>query len=266
MYRFVDPSEVRRIFSYDAETGRLVRKIGGRGGAKVGDLAGSTDHRGYRRTWFKGRNELTHRMVWAWHYDESPTFNVTHINGDNSDDRIENLARASELTKARRVVVSQSELRRLFGYDPGTGQFVRLVTTSHNAKAGQVAGNLRPDGYIGINVGGRIHLAHRLAWLYMYGDWPQGEVDHINRNRSDNRIENLRDAPRSLNITNTAGRGVDGLKGVSRIGERFFSRIRLADGTTKHLGTYDSPSEAHREYVKAHIERYGENSEFYRRE
>ena len=263
MPKFVDPYAVRNTFDYDQVTGRLIRKIGGKGGGKIGDIAGYEEEAGNRRTWFKNRLELTARMVWAWHYGESPEQPIVHVNGDKSDDRIENLKTRQQLTKDRKIVVSQESLRQLFDYV--NGELVRKVKRSHNADVGQVAGNKRKRGDSAVHIGGRLYLNHRLIWLYHHGAWPEGEIDHINRDPSDNRIENLRDVVRAINSSNRPVRKDCrvGIKGVSRSGSKFFSRIALGNGKTKHLGTFDTPEEAHQVFKRAHAERYGPQSEYF---
>ena len=83
--------EVRAKFEYQAETGRLVRVARGRG-AKVGVEVGSIDpETGHRRAYLAGRNRMTAHLVWAHHYGSLPSGILRHKNGDNSDDRIENL-------------------------------------------------------------------------------------------------------------------------------------------------------------------------------
>ena len=101
-----------------------------------------------------------------------------------------------------RPELTAEELRELLHYDQETGIFTWKVSTSSRAKAGDVAGCLGGDGYLRITVLSRLHRAHRLAWLYMNGTWPKLDIDHINRNRSDNRIENLRDISRKQNSQN----------------------------------------------------------------
>lgn len=93
-------------------------------------------------------------------------------------------------------------LKRHLHYEPSTGVFTRLIRAS-NMRPGSVAGSVRKrDGYIDIRLLGVKYRAHRLAWFYMHGKWPDGEIDHINRKHADNRIINLRDVSHMVNMAN----------------------------------------------------------------
>ena len=89
-----------------------------------------------------------------------------------------------------------------FYYDAYTGFITWKKPTSHRIVKGQEAGSKRKDGYRRVSFKGGIIASHRLAWLLHYGDWPQGDIDHINRCRDDNRIVNLRVATSSENARN----------------------------------------------------------------
>mgnify|MGYP000865143873 FL=1 len=93
-------------------------------------------------------------------------------------------------------------LRSILHYDPETGIFTWKVRAANQVKAGNIAGCQNGHGYLQIKVQSRIHKAHRLAWLHFHGVWPEDQLDHINRNRSDNRIENLREATCKQNLQN----------------------------------------------------------------
>ena len=93
-------------------------------------------------------------------------------------------------------------LRSILSYDPETGIFTWKVSTSRRVKVGDAAGCQDGGGYLSIKVQSRPHGAHRLAWLYTYGEWPEDQLDHINRDRSDNRIANLRDVSHKQNMQN----------------------------------------------------------------
>lgn len=96
--------------------------------------------------------------------------------------------------------------------------------------------------------------AHRLAWLHFYGEWPAGEVDHINGIKTDNRIKNLRDAARELNSQNQRRahhRNQAGLLGVTvdKARGKWLASI-FHDGKKRHLGRFNSPEEAHARYIQ----------------
>lgn len=101
----------------------------------------------------------------------------------------------------RQYKVTRALLLELFDYDKETGFFIRKVNRQRG-RAGDIAGTLK-EGYIRIIINNERCLAHRLAWMYVYGEWPSGEIDHINRIRSDNRISNLRICTRQQNCNNT---------------------------------------------------------------
>lgn len=93
-------------------------------------------------------------------------------------------------------------LKELLSYDPSSGEFTRLVSTSSNAMCGDTAWHLTSNGYIYIRINGRFFPAHRLAWFYMTGKWPSDEVDHVNGIKNDNRFENLREVTHAQNQWN----------------------------------------------------------------
>ena len=93
-------------------------------------------------------------------------------------------------------------LRSVLHYDQETGIFTRKVSTANQVKIGDVAGCPDGQGYLQIKVQSRRYIAHRLAWLYIRGSWPNDQIDHINRNRSDNRIANLREVSHKQNMQN----------------------------------------------------------------
>jgi AP2 domain. len=111
---------------------------------------------------------------------------------------------------------------------------------------------MRPDGYIYIGLMKAHFLAHRLAWFWVHGEWPPLLIDHLNGVRDDNRIANLRQADRRLNMENRRRESynVTGLLGVKPNGKGFSARIGVR-GVEHHLGTFKTPEEAHAVYVEA---------------
>lgn len=160
-------------------------------------------------------------------------------------------ARASN----KRGELTQAVLKSFLEYDALTGVFTRVaVAHSSHAKVGDVAGSVDSHGYLRIYVDGRQYKAHRLAWMYLYGSWPLGEIDHIDHDKQNNAASNLRDVPRSVNQQNRASStsSTSGLLGVisTPSGRRYVARIRVS-GLSKHLGVYRSSRAAHLAYVAA---------------
>lgn len=144
-------------------------------------------------------------------------------------------------------------LREILSYDEATGEFRWREDFSRKVKAGDRAGAVSEQGYVRIGIWGTQYRAHRLAWLYVHGEWPPQQIDHINNDRRDNRISNLRLATSEINAQNrrTALPGnSSGLLGVSASGKRYVASISHM-GKNNYLGRFDDPAEAHAAYVKA---------------
>ena len=148
--------------------------------------------------------------------------------------------------------LTAQHLRELLHYDPDTGIFTRAVSQKgRNGRAGCVAGGKTESGYIRISIHNRLHMAHRLAWLYVFGVWPGCDVDHINGAKSDNRIANLRDVSTSVNMQNqrtAQPRNASGYLGVTIHGGRFEASIKL-NGKNIYIGSYKTPELAHSAYL-----------------
>lgn len=138
------------------------------------------------------------------------------------------------------------DLRKLLDYDPHTGVITRKTRWGSKGP-GSVPGGISPQGYRQIGVYGRTYPAHRLAWLLTYGVWPADDIDHINRNRDDNRITNLRLATRSENLHNTGAQpnNTSGHKGVNwhKRACKWEARI-CVHRKQKHLGFYANIEDA----------------------
>jgi hypothetical protein len=148
--------------------------------------------------------------------------------------------------------ITQERLKQLVAYDPDGGEFTWLVTVSNRAPAGRKAGGMS-NGYIVIRLDGVLYRAHRLAWLYVHGVWPEHDIDHINGRRSDNRLVNLRPATRAENLQNlriARAYGSSGLLGAHRWKGKWRAAI-AANGIQHHLGTFETPQEAHEAYLRA---------------
>jgi hypothetical protein len=145
-------------------------------------------------------------------------------------------------------------LNELLVYEPATGaiKWKNSCAMSHRV-AGADAGWVNLEGYAVLSVDARQLKAHRVAWAMYYGEWPAGNLDHINGVRSDNRISNLRVADYFQNQANTAKRvnNTSGYKGVcQRSASRWQAQIRVR-GRQIYLGSFPSPEEASCAYVAA---------------
>lgn len=149
-------------------------------------------------------------------------------------------------------MVTQERLRELLDYDPETGIF-HWKSRRGKAAAGKVAGCLDGRGYCVINVDRKRHYAHRLAWVYVNGG-VRFCIDHINGDKGDNRIANLRDVDCKTNRQNTrkayASNKSTGILGVRVLKGKYVSQIWVG-GKDMHLGTFTTIEEAHAAYVEA---------------
>jgi len=156
--------------------------------------------------------------------------------------------------------VTATRLRELLDFDPLTGVFLWKVNRRGNSRAGDVAGKQTTQGYRSIRVDGRDYQAHRLAWLYVHGAWPEQQIDHLNGQRSDNRLANLRDVSGSINQQNrrVASRGKSSPLGVYWIDNNpgnpvpghWYARITVRRRLVT-IGKFSSTEAAHQAYVAA---------------
>jgi hypothetical protein len=149
-------------------------------------------------------------------------------------------------------------LKENFKYNPLTGDFIRLKA-HRRVKVGDVAGWVR-NTYRAISIKGVTYYSHRLAWLYMTGDWPQNQIDHINRNRLDNSWSNLREANNGQNQANSErNQNKTGFKGVTKVArcERWQANISV-NNEAIYLGIYKSPEEAYNAYCEASRKYFGD--------
>jgi hypothetical protein len=163
------------------------------------------------------------------------------------------------IRKNPETLVAVERLREVLSYDADTGIFRWRVTRGH-VRAGLIAGT-STDRYIIIGVDGRDYRAHRLAWLYVHGRWPAVALDHKNRNKHDNRLDNLREANKSLNSINTGLRSTNtsGYRGASfaKRENKWVAQITV-NGQNMNLGYFATAQEAGAAYDEAALLYFGE--------
>ena len=156
--------------------------------------------------------------------------------------------------------ISHETLTEILNYDPDTG-FFHWAKPRPKIRVGQRAGCLHHKGYINIEIHGKHYAAHRLAWFYMNRKWPLDQIDHINVNRSDNRICNLREATNSQNRANSRSANRTGFKGVSYknwLKDNPYEAKITFNKKYIYLGCFATAEKAHEAYVEAAIRFQGE--------
>ncbi len=151
------------------------------------------------------------------------------------------------------MILEQECLRKLT-YDPLTGLFTWNLDGTRGVKAGDIAGSKMPNGYIILCVSGKKIFAHRVAWFFVHGAFPYGHIDHINRNKADNKISNLRLASPEQNAQNRLKnvKNTSGYKGVTwhKRDKRWQAAITIR-GKVLHLGYHAKVEDAYAAYVEA---------------
>lgn len=160
--------------------------------------------------------------------------------------------------------LTQARLMEVLNYDPKTGVFTwkkrkpsewsspAKGRTWNSRYAGQQAG-VKTHGYIRLSVDDQKHYAHRLAFLYMTGSFPDELVDHINHNGEDNRWRNLRHANKALNAENTRRprQNKTGFTGVVKLPSGRYMAQRKSKNSGRYLGSFDTPEEAHEAFLRS---------------
>jgi HNH endonuclease/AP2 domain len=143
--------------------------------------------------------------------------------------------------------LTASRVRELFTYNKSTGILRRRITRNQHSKKGSHSTAVDRDGYLIVGIDYKIYRAHRVIWLYVNGQWPKGDCDHINRIKTDNRIANLRDVTRSQNKQNqlVCKNNKCGIKGVywSEKYKRWFASIGHL-GEQIYIGQFKTIEEA----------------------
>lgn len=156
--------------------------------------------------------------------------------------------------------LSHARLNEILRYDPTTGIFVWRVRLAHRNQVGDIAGYDNGKGHWIIGIDNVKYPAHRLAWFYVHGKWPDPEVDHKDLNGTNNSILNLREATRSQNNANRRAYSRSGMKGAYAHPDGGFTSTITIKKKIVYLGYYPSAEQAHAAYCAASQKHQGEFS------
>lgn len=158
-------------------------------------------------------------------------------------------------------MLTQAELKSRLHYDQNTGLFTAIIKTAKRVKIGDISGSVNSDGYVNIFVKNVSYKSHRLVWLYLYGKFPEGQIDHINGIKNDNRLCNLRECTQQQNHKNVGIRAsnTSGYKCVSfnKRAEKWTARCH-AGKKRYFLGYFDSAIDASIAYETFAKKHHGE--------
>ena len=149
-------------------------------------------------------------------------------------------------------MLTQKRLKELLHYDPDTGIFTWKVQASRRTHIGDVAGCFDNKGYMIVQVDRQQYKAHRLAYLYVFGELPQSLLDHKDQDKGNNRIDNLRLSTNKQNQENTGewSTNTSGFKGVSwNKRDRKWQAKITHNGVAINLGHFNTPEEASMAYI-----------------
>lgn len=240
-------SRLKELLSYDKDTGKFIwvkRSSAWATNIVIGAEAGSLHSTGYRIIWIDGVAHRACRLVFLYVDNRQVDKTIVFLNGDRADNRYNNLDVLYDFSS---FVLNQKSLLQVLEYIPETGDFIRLTSFGVSAIRGSKAGGLTKANYSIIALGKNRYYAHRLAFLYMLGEMPPEDVDHIDGNPLDNSWKNLRLASKSDNLCNQKLR-IDNNSGVKNViylkdCEKYTVTVTKF-GKRNYIGRFDTLEEA----------------------
>lgn len=247
---------IKEILDYNPETGTLTWRVDRGKKFKAGTPAGYTTESGWLRLKIDGKNYVAKKLIWLYIHGVLPTTQIKSRDGDSLNLRLDNL----ELTSVKATLcykpkpqLSQEEVRRLFYYTDG--KLFWGVNKGNRIKIGDEARSIGRAGYMRVMVDGVQYQLHRVIWTYFNGVIPDGlSVDHIDMDKLNNHIENLRLVTSRQQKQNTGLQkgNTSGFRGVcwSKRTKKWRARIGN-NGKLQNLGSFDSKEEAAAAYWQA---------------
>lgn len=244
---------LKKALCYDPDTGIFTWRYD-HAGVKAGQPVYLQKKDNTYKIKLQGKKYTVPRLIWLYVYGVLPKA-VSHINGDTTDNRLCNLQDCLPPVSEKHAPpkMTAEYLRSIIIYDSETGKFYWKIDRAKNVKAGTEIFASNRNGYCAITTSGKAYAAHRLAWLYTYGEWPR-VIDHINGDRQDNRICNLRSTSARGNAQNMKQHREGRLVGASYVKhiDKWVAQVTYkGDNERLHtnIGYYKTEQEAHDAYM-----------------
>ena len=209
--RELNIDELKQAMTYTPETGEIHYLVDAGKRIRVGDLVKHYDQQGNLRINWAGVSYSGARVAWALAYGKWPSDRVISISGDPRDLKLSNLSLRPKLQNQESLTYEM--LQKIFDYNPETGNLVRRVCIRRK-ETRKIWNNQKT--YRRVLINGKNYLEHRLIWFWHHGYMSENLIDHIDRDISNNRIENLREASPQCNVRNGKVREINST-GVSGI-------------------------------------------------
>lgn len=240
-------NEVQRLFDY-REDGELIWRFH-RFKKMIGKVAGKLESRYYKgnnypakRIQVNGRRYSHAKLVWLYHNGNLPNHNLLRKNGNRFDCRIENLYEWGEEEKKE---ISYELVRELFDYKNGLLIWKKRIARS--VDIGSEVNYQNTYGYVIVFIYNKAYYAHRIIWLWHHGYIPENDIDHVNRDKSDNRIENLREVSHQCNMRNLKVRKNNStcVRGITWDKDRKKYKVQINNGKrNQFVGRFNDLNEA----------------------